>query len=284
MSVRDLRRLRDRGVLLPAAARVYVAAGSRPTVERDLQVGLLNLGPTAVVSHEAAARLHRFDRHVPDAVEFTVPRHGRGRSSPFRIHTTETLPGIDRVVVDGFPCTSATRTIIDLARLAIPTARLEAAIDSAVRSGATAPTVLARRLGALRGPGRWGAPRIDTLLPDSGGHSPLERRFLALVRRAGLPRPRPQVIHRAGSRTFARVDFLFDEGLVVEVSGRLGHASDAERARDAQRGHELQHAGRTVFEFTRADVVDRPDHVVATLRRRLDRARVSVRTALGADG
>ena len=55
--------------------------------------------------------------------------------------------------------------------------------------------------------------------------------------------------------------------LIVEVSGRRGHSSDAERAKDAQRRNELQILGYTVLEFTYADIKDRPDYVLATLRR-----------------
>jgi hypothetical protein len=63
----------------------------------------------------------------------------------------------------------------------------------------------------------------------------LERRFLELVRTAGVARPRTQVVHRKDGRHVARVDFLFDEeGVVVEVSGRKGHSTPSERARDAQ--------------------------------------------------
>ena len=172
----------------------------------------------------------------------------------------------DRMHVDGLPCTTPTRTIIDLAASAIPRRRLEAAIDSAVRSGATSPIVLARRLDEHTGAG---AAVLRRLLPDSGGHSPLERRFLALMRGAGLPRPTPQVVHRGDGRTYARVDFLFEPDVVVEVSGRRGHASDAERANDARRRNELQDAGRRVFEFTTADVFERPAYVVTTMRSRL---------------
>lgn len=180
------------------------------------------------------------------------------------------LPRIDCVTLAGFRCTSATRTILDLAHARVPTVRLEAAIDSAVRSGSSSPVVIERRLAELRGRGRFGTPRIDALLPDSGGHTVLERRFLELVRRAGLPRPATQVVHRRGARTFARLDFLFaDCGAVVEVSGRLGHASDAERARDAQRRNELQVIGRRVFEFTARQVFDRPDEVGDFLAREL---------------
>lgn len=259
------------GRLRRVAPQVYVVVGSPDSVERRLHVGLLTLGPAAVVSHEAAARLHQFDRSPADAVEFTVPREQRGRvrGRP-NVHTTDRLGPLDRVVVAGFPVTSATRTIIDLARAGVSRPRLEAAIDSAVRSGATAPVVLARRLSELRGCGLRNARRLDALLPDSGGHTPLERAFLRLVREAGLPRPVTQVVHRQGSRTIARVDFVFEEqGFVVEVSGRLGHASDAERARDAQRRNELQDIGRRVYEYTRRDVEERPQYVLETLQARL---------------
>ncbi len=258
------------GWLEPVASAVYGLAGAPRTVERELTLGLLVLGPTAVVSHEAAARLHRFDRCLADAVEFTVPRDHRQRGSGFRVHSTLVLPAIDRVTVGGFRCTSATRTIIDLAASGVAVVRLEAAIDSAVRSGASAPVVLARRLQELRGPGRSGVRVLERLLPDSGGHTRLERRFLSLMREAGLPRPSTQVVHRRGSRTFARVDFLFEaDAAVVEVSGRKGHASDAERARDAQRRNELQDAGQRVFEYTAQQVFDDPHYVVETMRARL---------------
>ena len=76
---------------------------------------------------------------------------------PFVVHTTESLRPLDRVVVDGFRCLSATRTVIDLAHARVSRPRLEAAIDSAVRLGLTSPLVLVERLTELRGPGRWGA-------------------------------------------------------------------------------------------------------------------------------
>jgi very-short-patch-repair endonuclease len=271
VSRRQLQTLLDSRWLHPMAPRVYGISVVPLSVERELMLGVLSLGPTALVSHEAAARLHGFDRCRSDAVEFTVPRQRRNANIPFPVHSSCALVAIDRVKVAGFPCTSATRTIIDLARARIPTVRLEAAIDSAVRSQASTPIVLARRLSELRGSGRWGAPRLDELLLDSGGHTLLERRFLQLMRVAALPRPRSQVIHRRGGRTFARVDFIFEErSIVVEVSGRKGHASDAERAKDAQRRNELQDVGRRVYEYTYEQVIKQPDFVTRTMRARLD--------------
>jgi hypothetical protein len=249
---------------------VAVVAGSAATWHRDLQVGLLALGACSWVSHEAAAGLHRLDRTPTGAVEFTVLRSGRGRVLPLRVHTTNELPPIDQVEVDGFRATSATRTVLDLARARVPRDRLAAAMDSAVRLGLTAPAALRARLAARRGPGHWGVRVLDELLVDAGGHTMLERKVLEIVRHAGLPRPSTQVIHRRDGRTFARVDFEFEAlGVVVEVSGTLGHTTPAERARDAQRRNELQDVGRKVYEYTWEDVTRRAPFVASSLTARL---------------
>jgi hypothetical protein len=174
----------EQQVLEPLLPRVLGVVGAPDTLERRQQAGLLCLGPDAVLSHDPAARFHRFDRTPPNVVD-TLKRSGRGSRAALRVHTTARLPPIDRVRVDGWPCTSATRTVIDLARGRVGDRRLEAAIDSAVRDGLSSPTVIAHRLGELRGPDRWGARRLDALLLDAGGHTFLERRFLELVRRGG---------------------------------------------------------------------------------------------------
>ena len=274
------RMVRD-GWLVPIAPRVFAVAGSPATVERALTAGLLSLGPAAMVSHRAAAHLHGFEHADPHAVEFTVPVEARGVRSPFTVHTTSNLGRTDAVTVAGARVTSATRTIIDLARLRVPDRELTGAIDTAVRRGLTSPAVLAERLAALRGPGRWGCRRLETLLGDSGGHTELERRFLRLVRRAGLPRPRTQVVHRSGRRTVARVDFLFEPyDLVVEVSGQHGHSSPSDRARDAQRRNELQELGRTVYEYTWQHVTAAEEYVLRSLTDRLTAAGWSARSTL----
>ncbi len=186
------------------------------------------------------------------------------------VHTTEVVGPLDVVSVDGFRCSSATRTLIDMAALDRPPVRLEAAIDSAVRLGLSSPWVVSEHLATMRGPGRHGARLLDRLLIDSGGESLLERRFLALLRRAGLPRPTTQLNHRRNGRHVARADFCFEpDHLVIEVTGRVGHSSPLDRARDARRRNELIDLGRRVFEYTWADITERPGYVLATMRSRL---------------
>jgi hypothetical protein len=80
-------------------------------------------------------------------------------------------------------------------------------------------------------------------------------------------RPDCRVVHDCtDAGRVMRVDFQFpDTQLVVEVSGRLGHASDRDRAKDARRGNDLTADGWDVREFTPVDVLEDPRDVVATV-------------------
>jgi very-short-patch-repair endonuclease len=263
------------GRLERVAPRVWRAAGAPSTWHQRLHVGLLSLGRLSWVSHSAAARLHGFDRSPDGVVEFLVIRRRRSADLAERVHSTRRWGPTDEVVVDGLRSTSATRTVIDLANAKVHPDRLKAAIDSAVRLELSSPEAIRQRLAELRGRGRAGVRMLDGLLDDSGGHTMLERRFLELVRNAHLPRPETQVVFRRpdDGRFVARVDFLFrSHGVVVEVSGNLGHSSPSERARDAQRRNELQDLGLRVYEFTWEDVTKRSVFVIATLRTLLQAA------------
>jgi hypothetical protein len=252
---RRVRHLAARGVLDHVGTGLFRVCGSPPTWHQALQIGVWTLGRGAAVSHAAAARLHRFDRfETTPAVEFTVMRGQRNRvalAGDAIVHSTSLRLNDDVRHVAGLPVTSPVRTILDLARAGVATLLLEAAVDSALRLRLTTLDHLVDRIDACRGPARRGVARLDELVLTSGGHSVLERRFLKLLRSAGLPLPDPQVVHRREGRHVARVDFLFPEqNLVVEVSGGRGHSTAADRASDARRRNELQQIGRTVLEFT----------------------------------
>jgi hypothetical protein len=271
LNEKQIRHRVEAGWLTKVAPRVYRLAGTPDSHRQRLRIGLLSLGVRSWVSYEAAATLHRLDRSDANAVEFTIERGRHPARLPWPIHTTSMVAPSDFVTVEGFRTTSATRTVIDLAHARARRTRVEAAFDSAVRLGLSHPMVLAERLATLRGSGRWGCRMIDRVLPDAGGHSPLERSFLRLVRQAGHARPTTQSVQRDSlGRHVARVDFLFESRrLVVEVTGRLGHVSDAERARDAQRRNELQDLGYIVIEYTSTQVREQSAWVRADLGRRL---------------
>ncbi|HUF98409.1 MAG TPA: hypothetical protein VMM60_09790 [Ilumatobacter sp.] len=252
-----------------SAPRVWRVVGAPPTWRQRLHTGLLALGPMSWVSHDAAAALHHFDRTPAERVEFLVLRNRRHASIGEKVHATRRWSRVDAVVVDGLRTTSATRTVLDLANVRVHPDRLKAAIDTAVRLELSSPEALKQRLDAIRSKGRTGVRIIEQLLETSGGHTMLERTFLELMERAGLPRPDTQVIYRtaAAGRFVARVDFAYPElGVVIEVTGRLGHSSPSERARDAQRRNELQDLGIRVYEFTWEDLTERSVYVASRMR------------------
>ncbi len=192
------------------------------------------------VSHEAAARLHAFDRSLEDPIEFSVLRRMRSRHCAGNVHTTTTVGALDLVTIEGFRCSSATRTVLDLAQAQISTVRSKQ--PSTARSGSAARRRSSWSVDCRScvDPGRVGVRLLDRLLIDTGGESVLERRFLQLMRKGGLPRPTTQSVQRRDGRHVGRVDFLFEAAkIVVEVTGRLGHSTAADRTHDAQRRNEL---------------------------------------------
>ena len=240
-----------RALLVKVAPGVYASPASPATVARHRAVGLLALGPDAVLSHDAAAELHGFDRTPLSGGVRRRPRARRGRRMPFTVHTTLRLGLLDRVTVDGFRCTSATRTVLDLARARVGRLRLEAAIDSAVRSGSALLAYSPIASTSCRGPGRWGTPLLEDAARRLGRPHDAGTALPRADAPCGPPATPDEVVHRHGDRLYARVDFYFEEaGVVVEVSGCKGHSSPSERARDAQRRNELQEAGRSVYEYT----------------------------------
>jgi hypothetical protein len=167
---------------------------------------------------------------------------------------------------EGLRVTSASRTVVDLAIGRNPAGQIEKVIDDAMSRRLTSLPTLRKRLAVLCGKGATGSALLRAILLDTGGESYLERRFLEMVRGAGLPRPTCQVVHRADGKRIARVDFQFPgTNVIVEVSGRLGHVSDRDRQRDAHRRNALQVSGHIVLEFTTADVLDEQPYVLTTL-------------------
>jgi hypothetical protein len=239
------------------------------------RAGLLSLGqPAALHGATAAAWWGIGDIEVTD-VEFVVPRSRKHRPFPYRIHSTQRFDPGDLLVRDGVRLTNVTRTVIDMAVAGHRAADIERVIDDGMQRRMTSLPTLEARTDQLSGRGVPGSALLKALVLDSGGDSYLERRFLSLVRRAGLPRPACQVVHRSDGRRIARVDFQFrGTTIVVEVSGRLGHVSDRDRQRDARRRNELQRTGHVVIEFTTADVLDGQAYVIDTLRAHLREAGV----------
>jgi very-short-patch-repair endonuclease len=93
--------------------------------------------------------------------------------------------------------------------------------------------------------------------------SELERRFLQLVRFAGLPLPETGCVVNG-----FRVDFFWpDLGLIVETDGLRYHRTPGQQARDRQRDQVHTAAGLTTLRFTHAQVRFEPAEVREVLTR-----------------
>lgn len=227
-----------------------------------LMAGLLDLGPEALISGRAGARLLGLDGFESESVEFLVPRSLRHRATVGTVTSSSDIRPIDRTVIDGFGVTSATRTVIELVRSAT-FAEVGNALDSACSMRLTAVPVVRRRLGELGRQGRAGVAMFEQLVGVGTVESWLERQFVAVIRDARLPEPVLQHRHRLAGVGVARVDFEYPLwAVVVEVRGYL---SLDERRRKERRRNALPLEGGTIYFFTRNDVVDEPAYVVRTI-------------------
>jgi very-short-patch-repair endonuclease len=193
-------------------------------------------------------------------IEVSIPANRRARGDGLVVHRRKDLAP-DLTNYRGIPLTSPVRTLIDLATR-LGTRELEAAINEADKLDIIDPESLRRALGHRQG--QPGTPRLRRLLDRatfSLTDSELERRFIPITRRAGLPRPLTQ--HRLHG---FRLDFYWPHlGLVVETDGLRYHRTPAQQSRDHARDQALTAAGLTVLRFTHAQVRYEPRDVERTL-------------------
>lgn len=251
---------------------VWRHSATPETWELRVRAGSRWLGKQGAAAGRTAARWWGLDGFADDeTVEFVVPRDRRSKRG-LALHTCDHWPRADFLIRHDIRVTTVTRTLLDLAAFGATARELEQAIDCGIRNRWTSIPTLTRRMNdAARG--QRGIAFLRELLLDSGGESVLERRFLRLLRDAQIRRPQTQVTFRTNTTHAIRVDFLFaSERVVVEVSGRVGHASDGDRRKDARRRNQLQQSGFVVLEFTTGLVIDDPGYVAQTLRKSLSSA------------
>jgi very-short-patch-repair endonuclease len=169
-----------------------------------------------------------------------------------RCHTSRSLPQRDRTTIDGIPVTSIERTLLDLAAIYAPQ-RLRSTIEAAQRRD----TLDRGRFDALlaHSTGHHGAGPLKRALAELADEAPwtqsdLERNFLELIREAGLPEPRTNVIVDG-----ELVDVYWPvHDLIVELDGYDFHRG--KRSFEDDRRKDTKHllAGRRSIRVTGARV------------------------------
>jgi very-short-patch-repair endonuclease len=256
----------SRDTYLPRALRTELAG--------RLAAVLMTAPPGAVISHLSAADVWGLEIPFRDRdderVHVTVPTGSQAESRVDRRLYRVPLPEDDVAARWSVPVTSPARTWRDLAAILEPPALL-AATDQLV-DGLVGTAELHEQL--IRRPRGRGCARARAVLPlaDARAGSPMESVLRWLIHQARLPAPVLQhVVRDAAGAFLGQTDFAWpDRKVLVEFDGDVHRERDV-FVNDARRHNKLIAAGWTVLRFTSADVLGRPDEVIAQIRRALGR-------------
>ncbi|MDW5596231.1 type IV toxin-antitoxin system AbiEi family antitoxin domain-containing protein [Conexibacter stalactiti] len=254
----------ERGSLIRIHRGVYAVGHRRLRPQGTSLAALLAVGRGAVLSHRDAAGLHQLRPANHRDSEVTIDAK-RAPIDGIRIHRA-ILPPDEVTRIDGLPVTTVARTLVDLACV-VPKDHLAKAVQQAERLRSFDGRAVERALARTRNRHGTGHAALTALLAELRGietqltRSTLEIRFLALVDRYGLPRPRTN-LHVHGRE----VDAWWPRArLAVEADGWRDHGTRVVFQRDREKGNWLALRGITLLRFTHDDVMRRPERVAAQL-------------------
>ncbi|GAA1479986.1 type IV toxin-antitoxin system AbiEi family antitoxin domain-containing protein [Gordonia sinesedis] len=256
-----IHRLVRAGTLLSVARGLYRSADHPMTTRTRMRLATLSVGARAVLSGHAAAWWHGIAEMAPSTIAVTAPR---GRSGP-------PIDGVRITTRDLDPADVVTRR--DLLVCAVPLASLEAALesgatllDAALLRGRVSVDQLNRTFERRRH--HDGAARMAMLIAGvaGGARSVAERELARILRRAKVDGWTAN--YRVGRYV---VDAAFpDRCLIIEIDGMAYHRDAHAFQYDRTRRNDLIADGWTVLNFTWWDLIERPDEVIARIRRALN--------------
>lgn len=223
----------------------------------------LACGPRALLSHRSAAALWRIRKPERGPIEVVVPpgvvrRHSgllvrRLADPPYRSYRCEEA---------AVPVTCPAAVLVDLTAC-LPVGEVEAAVNEADHRNLIDPEAL--RLAIDEMPRRPGTRRLRQLLDSATcvlTSSELERLFLTLVKKSGLPVPTSQ--KQLGPH---RVDFFWPElELIVETDSLRYHRTPFKQSADKRRDNRNVRSGHTTLRFAHGNIRYEPDYVRAEMR------------------
>jgi very-short-patch-repair endonuclease len=216
----------------------------------------------AVLSHRSAGELWELVEPRPGPVTITaIGRQFRSRRQWLRIHRVPRLALDDIRRRSSLPVTAPARTLIDLAGLLDPL-ELESALAECRNRELASDDQIAAAI--ERAPGRTGIGVLRRLLEAPEAARTLswyERKLLALIRAANLPRPRTNV--RVCGHM---VDLAWTEQrLVGEFDGWQFHRGRRAFEVDRRRDQDLVAAGWRVIRITARQIELEPIALIARL-------------------
>jgi very-short-patch-repair endonuclease len=264
----------DAGRLRPVFRGVYAVGHVALRREGWWMAALLACGEGSALSHRTAAQAWGLTTGPTLPIDVTTSTdHGR-KHRQITTHRMLLAP-FDALVRDNLRLTTPSRTIVDLAATLRGRA-LRDVVERAQDLRRFDPNDIRETL--ARAPRRRGTRRLHDLItvlaPDKdNARSHLERLFLALTRRARLPKPATN-LEIAGRRR----DFAWPvERLVVETDGYRYHSSPTAKRRDHRRDRELTALGWRPVRFTYEEVAFEPSMVGEELAQLLRNLRTAAR-------
>jgi hypothetical protein len=263
------RRLED-GRWVLVHENVYRVGGAAPSARQSLLSAVLAVGPLTAASHRSAAELHGLWTPKPAVVEITTTRDRSPEVGDAMVHRLADLHERWVTAVDGIPCTTVARTLVDLGAV-LPEKSVARAFDRALGRNLVTASAVKTALDAVARRGRRGAGVIRRVLEPQLGCEPVagvfEARMARLLAAQGLPPAVPEYEVWNGATFVARVDFAYPElRLAIEVDGFAAHSSVDAFRRDRARQNALVTAGWTVLRFTWTEVDDNSPRVGSTIR------------------
>jgi hypothetical protein len=214
----------------------------------------------AVLSHCSAAWLWGLTNRWKVPIEVTGPSP-RAHRSAICVHSAKALTREDRVSVGAIPTTSVARTLLDFA--AVDPRYLRTALDRCERRGIldliAIDTLIARSRG-FRGVAQL-RQALEIYRTPAFTRSGLERRFLAIVTEAGLPRPAMNLFIEG----FELDAYWKAERFAVELDTYDYHGGHAAFEDDRLRQEDLKLAGIEMTRITGARIAREPTAVAKRL-------------------
>ena len=266
---RPRRRVYSLTPLQPVPRFVVTEVGVAPAFALHARAALMSLGPLATASLRTAAALRGWGLLVEPRTLDVAVEHGRTRvdADGVKVVQRRRLDREQRVVVPGTQplwVTTAAQTVVDCC-LELPLLQAVVVCDSALRSGQVTLAELERAAADVVGVRE--PRRVRRVL---GLADPLSGSVLESVLRVRMVEGElcgfttQQVLRDAAGGRVLRVDFCFEAvRLVVEVDGARWHPDPA---RDRSLDNALARLGWRVLRFTWAEVVHRPEEVLAAVR------------------
>jgi very-short-patch-repair endonuclease len=263
--------------------RVYpgvFAIGHAPlTRDGHYMAAVLACGPGAGLSHRSAADKLGLRATHRSRIDIISPRRPGRRHASIDAHTSRTLLPRDIKNVDGIPCTTIARTLLDLAAI-LPRRTVERAIDQAEILQLLDTKAIQDVLDRTHGH-QGNAPLHSILNDHLPGSTPtrndLEEAFLQICRTGGLPQPEVNA-HIPFEPIPYQADFLWREHqLIAETDGRDTHTTRQAFEHDRKRDQQLMLAGFRVVRFPWQQVTQEPSTVEKTVRALIDQASINPR-------